>query len=99
MQWSDALRRAARTFLQSFLGVFLSLMVTPNLADQVPQYGALKTAALAAGWAGVIAVLTAIQNALEDNTAFPAILKAPPSAGQNPAPDPGPAPAPAGNAA
>ena len=48
MRWGDALRRAARTFLQSFLGVFLSLMVTPNLGDQVPQYGALKTAALAA---------------------------------------------------
>lgn len=32
-------------------------------------------------------LLTALQNWLEDNTAVPAILKAPASSGQNPAPD------------
>ena len=89
MHMSDALRRAARTFIQSFIGVFLSLLVTPNvLPGVVPGTDALKSAALAGVWSGVVAVLSWLQNALEDNTSFPAVMKAPPSSGVNPVPDP-----------
>ena len=104
MAWftaQDWLRRGIRTFLQASVGVFLSLMVTPHLpgalgGDAVPERGVFTSALIAAGWSGVIAVLTALHNALEDNTAFPAILKAPASSGQNPEPDPDPDPFPIG---
>lgn len=84
MRLPDSLRRALRTFLQGFVGTFLAL--NTGLGGQVPSLGGLKAAATAALWAGVIAVLSWAQNALEDSTPVPALLKAPPSSGENPVP-------------
>jgi len=83
---NDAGRRATRTFVQ--VGLVLGVMQLYNAfaatdlsADQV---------------AGIIAVATPlvgfIQNLLEDNTPFPALLKGPASSGVNPIPAPEPPP-------
>jgi TRAP-type C4-dicarboxylate transport system permease small subunit len=95
---NDALRRAIRTFLQAFVGT-LSLLLIPFLSDIAKSAGeadkgiveistdALGNILIAAVVAGVIALISFVQNELEDKTNMPAILKAPASSGQNPAPD------------
>lgn len=78
---NDATRRGLRSLLQvglvqaaiQFYNAFASTQLT---ADQVTAVTVLATPLLAF-----------IQNLLEDNTSFPALLKAPASSGQNPAPD------------
>lgn len=69
MNWRDPLVRGARTFLQAFLGVFLALSTSGAIGvDSVPDLEVLKRAAIAAGWAGLIALIAFVQNALEDVT-------------------------------
>ena len=95
----DSLRRAIRTFLQAFVGT-LVIMLVPFLTDLIKSAGEsdgrlvaidvnfLGNVAIAATVAGVIALISWAQNALEDNVAaVPAILKAPASEGANPVPD------------
>ena len=67
-QFHDPLVRATRTFVQSFIGIFLALVVSGNTTSTVPDFTFIKTAALAAAWGGFIALLSFIQNALEDST-------------------------------
>jgi hypothetical protein len=67
-QFHDPLVRAVRTFVQSFIGIFLALIVSGNATSTVPDFTFLKTTALAAAWGGFIALLSFIQNALEDST-------------------------------
>jgi hypothetical protein len=55
----DPLIRGIRTFLQA------SGMVGP---DSLPDVDVLKRAAMAAAWAGIIAVISFAQNALEGLT-------------------------------
>jgi len=90
MIWNDALRRAVRTFIQSFIGVgmtmFLASYTTPGV---LPGIEVMQRIGIAAATAGVISVLTFVQNALEDNTSTPALLKAPASSGENPIPKEG----------
>lgn len=95
---NDALRRAIRTFVQTFLGLFLIRLVgfLNQLAEWAgcseagaeacafPDITSLGYAAVAAGSAAVVAVISWLQNALEDNTNFPSLLKAQASSGQNP---------------
>lgn len=87
---SDALRRAIRTFVQSFFGAFiasgvLSAMQTTGIVD----WAVLQKAAVSAGTAGIIALLTWVINVLEDSGAVPSLLKSPASSGANPVPDDG----------
>ena len=65
----DALVRGLRTFLQAFLGVFLAISTSGMVGpDSLPDIDVLKRAAIAAGWAGVVALVSFTQNALEDLT-------------------------------
>lgn len=95
----DALRRAIRTFAQGFIGV-LALIAIPALNALVRDIGSGNTvsidvdfwsgAAIAAVAGGLIALVSWLQNALEDSGVIPAPLKAPASGGERPVPDPGP---------
>ena len=93
---SDAIRRAIRTFLQAFVGTLATLAI-PALTDLVRaianaepyqiDFAFWQGVGIAATLAGIIALISWAQNALEDKTpAVPAILKAPASEGQNPTP-------------
>lgn len=87
---SDAVRRAIRTFAQSFLGAFAASGVLSAFAEAgVVDWTVLKKAGISALIAGIIALMSFIQNALEDSGAIPAPLKAPASEGVNPVPDDG----------
>lgn len=89
---TDSTRRALRTFIDLVLGVLGSLAVVavvPGFSDFMASHGwgeALATFSM------VVLVLTSVftkfKNYLEDNTKFPAFLKAPASEGANPQPDP-----------
>lgn len=93
----DYVRRAIRTFITTFLGVFAVALfgwfhaiqewsTCAGDTCQFPSANPLGKAAIAAVAAAAAAVLTLVQNWLEDNTKFPALLKAPPSQGVNPQP-------------
>lgn len=75
MNLRDAARRGARTFVQAWIGTFLSLVVAPNVTGTIPAWDALVKAAIASAFAAVIALLSYVQNALEDNTKLPAVGK------------------------
>ena len=65
----DAVVRGVRTFLQAFLGVFLALSTSGAMGlDAVPDIEVLKRAAIAAAWAGIVALVSFTQNALEETT-------------------------------
>jgi len=90
----DWLRRAARSFLQGAVGVFifLALPVLQNMAGGNVEidWAFWRMVGIASVAGGVIALVTAIQNLLEDKAGMPAVLKGKPSSGANPVPDPGP---------
>ncbi len=93
---SDWVRRGIRSFVQGFIGV-LALLALPILNQWVTSVGSggeviidvpfWRSVAMAAVGGGVVSLVAFIQNGLEDNTKMPALLKAPASGGQNPAPD------------
>jgi hypothetical protein len=63
----DPIIRGVRTFLQAFLGVFVALSTSGAIGvDAAPDLEVLKRAAIAAAWAGLIALIAFVQNALED---------------------------------
>lgn len=85
MKLPDPVRRALRTFVQDFIRTFLLLVTVPNViqgavtdlegvAQRVPDPSVLLSALVAGAWAGVLAVLTFILNALEDSTGVPVSL-------------------------
>jgi hypothetical protein len=86
---SDALRRCLRTFVQALTGVLVAQAAALALSVQqgtyVPDVDWLKRVGISAVAAGVIAVVTYVHNWAEDNAGLPAVLKATPSSGQNPA--------------
>ena len=89
MIWKDAVRRAIRTFLQAFIGLLLASLAGEHLApNTVPTWDVVQRLLIASAFGATIALLAWLQNYLEDNTNFPALLKAPPSAGANPEPKP-----------
>lgn len=95
MKLPDFLRRAIRTFIDAFVGV-LAIALVPALNDLVQNavsgdgstieldLNLYRNILLAACVAGVISLITLVKNWAEDNTSFPSVLKANPSAGQNP---------------
>lgn len=86
MQLPDSVRRALRTFVQAFIGVLLvqAAALIADLDDGEIDWNLWKRVALSALAAGFVAAVSYIQNALEDNTSFPAVLKSTPSPGLNP---------------
>ena len=78
---SDATRRAIRTLMQFVVGGGLGTLVSELAAKTADP---LVKAAIVVGAAFVVSYA---QNWLEDNTAFPALLKAPASEGENPIPE------------
>lgn len=97
---TDALRRAIRTFVQAFLGSIISSGVLSSIAsDGVVDLSGIQKVGAAALAAGLIALVSWAQNALEDGGQIPALLKAPASDGAEPIPDPEPEPAPVKKAA
>lgn len=68
-------RRALRTFGQTFLGTAVALWLSGNFSviDQatgaiVPAWHSLDTLVISAGTAAVVAVLSLLQNLLEDKS-------------------------------
>lgn len=95
---NDAARRSLRTFIQVFVGVFaVSLLGFLGQVQewsscvgevcQFPDPSVLAKAAVSAVAAGAASLVSFLQNYLEDNTAMPALLKAPASDGTNPVPE------------
>lgn len=72
---TDALKRATRTFIQAFIGALLTSGVLAATAETgTLDLDALRIAGISCVAAGVIAVLSWAQNALEDSIGK-AILK------------------------
>lgn len=76
---SDAVKRAARTFAQAFVGTIVASGVLSAVGDDgvidFSDVSTLGKAAVAAVTAGLVAVVSFVQNALEDNTSFPTVGK------------------------
>lgn len=65
----DAGIRALRTFVQAIIGAFLATSVLTSMAsNSTIDADALQRAGISALAAGVIALLSFVQNALEDAT-------------------------------
>lgn len=84
---TDSTRRAIRGAFDFVPGLVAALLVL------VPVIGleAKEVASVTVFLGAVVAACAKLRNALEDAGVIPAILKAPPSPGENPLPDPGPA--------
>jgi hypothetical protein len=92
----DSARRGLRTFLQAFVGT-LALLAIPALTDIIRAVSSAEpyeidfrfwqSVIVAACASGVIALISFLQNLLEDKAGLPAVLKAPASSGVNPVPD------------
>ena len=86
---SDPIRRAARTFVQAFLGSLLTSGVLSGMATEgVVDLAVAEKAGVSAIAAGFIALLTFVMNWAEDAAYVPALLKAPASDGADPIPEP-----------
>lgn len=69
MKWRDPVVRGLRTFVQAFLGVFIAITTSGAMKiDTIPDVDLLKRALWSAAWAGVVAVVSFTQNALETAT-------------------------------
>lgn len=60
---SDSWRRTWRSFAQAFVGV----LVLSFSVEQIPDPATVLEVLVAAGWAGVIAVVVLVHNELEDH--------------------------------
>lgn len=79
---NDPLRRSLRGFFQiGFVEAILQLVIAFGVDLTEAQHAAILVVAPF--------FVAFIQNYLEDNSALPALLKAPASDGENPVPDPG----------
>jgi hypothetical protein len=73
---SDSAKRALRTFGQAFLGaVITSGVLSATSESGVVDWSALKKVAIAAVFAGIIALVTWSQNALEEGGIIKPVLK------------------------
>lgn len=75
-EWPDPVRRAVRTFIQSWIGLLLLQLaasgVTQGLADgKLPDVHLLLTILVATLGSAVISSLSLLQNALEDSSHVP----------------------------
>ncbi|MGH2551590.1 MAG: hypothetical protein ACRDHN_19565 [Thermomicrobiales bacterium] len=65
----DAAIRALRTFVQAVIGAFLATSVLSGMvSSSTIDANALQRAGISAAAAGVIALLSFVQNAVEDGT-------------------------------
>lgn len=72
----DACKRAARTFLQAFLGVFVGTGILSAIAaDGAVDWPVIAKAGVAAAAAGLVAVVSYVQNLLEDKGKIPVIIE------------------------
>ncbi len=89
----DWLRRAIRTFFQGAVGVFIFLgfpiLTTIAGGDTTIDLNVWKSIGIASSAGGIIALVTALQNGLEDAGVIRAPLKGKASSGANPVPDAG----------
>lgn len=68
-KWRDPAVRAARTFIQALIGAFLATSVLQGVASDATVDGdALARAGISALAAGFIALLSFLQNLLEEST-------------------------------
>lgn len=73
---SDAIQRAVRTFFQAFIGVLITSGILSAVEETgVVDWSNLKKVGLSALVAGVVAIVSYIQNALEDVEVIPTFLK------------------------
>lgn len=72
---SDAIRRGLRTFVQSFLGTVLTSGILSAVGEAgVVDWAIAKKVGVSALAAGVIGLVSFIQNALEDSGAVPEVI-------------------------
>lgn len=85
---NDAVRRAIRTFVQAFTGVIVAqsgaILLDAQKGEYVLDIEWIKRLAVSAAVAGVIALVSWLQNAMEDAGSIPSVLKASASSGANP---------------
>lgn len=97
---NDAVRRAIRTFVQTFLGLYFTRLLgflgqlsewagcnergDATVACTFPDVSTLGYGLVVAGSAAVVAIVTLIFNTLEDKGVIPAVLKGRASSGVNP---------------
>lgn len=75
MQFPDAIRRAVRTFLQAFIGVLLGSGILSAMGETgVVDWSSVKKIGLSALAAGIVAIITWLQNFLEDENVIPTVL-------------------------
>lgn len=75
---TDPVRRAIRTWVQSFFGAFLGTGVLSMIsAEGVVDWSVLVKAVVSAFAASLIALITLVMNLLEDHNAIPKLLKGP----------------------
>lgn len=73
---SDPIRRAARTFLQAFLGSVITSGILSTISETaVVDWSGLKKVGIAAASGGLIALISLVQNALEDSNVIPEVVK------------------------
>jgi hypothetical protein len=82
----DAARRAIRTFVQAFTGIILgqAVVLMTDLDDGEIDWQLWKRVVISALAAGIVALLSWLQNWSEDRGVIPALLKATASSGANP---------------
>ena len=79
---TDAQKRALRTFLQSWIGTFLGLWAMSGISAEtfqgISDLTAIGKLAIAAAVGTLPAILSYVQNALEDTGTIPTVLKTSP---------------------
>lgn len=73
---SNAIKRTIRTFFQTFLGtVIASGILSATETTGVVDWSSLKKVGISAISAGLVSVITFIQNWLEDSDKIPTVFK------------------------
>ena len=73
--YAPAARRAARTFIQTFLAVVIAAPAFHALGSGTVDWSALKTLAVSATGAGIVALVSFLYNAIEQATGVEVIGK------------------------
>lgn len=73
--YAPAARRALRTFVQTFLAVVIAAPAFHALGSGTVDWSALKTLAVSATGAGIVALVSFLYNLIEDSTGIQVIGK------------------------
>jgi hypothetical protein len=72
---ADSWKRALRTFFQAFIGVLLSSGILSAFSEEaIVDWSAVKKVGLSALGAGIVAIVTWLQNFLEDKDKIPVLI-------------------------